>query len=142
MKPSGARGSYLSQLAAGTAAQVEPPAPVPAYDIRGHLDRDTCLKHRFLDVQLGIRVADDEPRRRSADGVTGPGGRDAAHGRTEWVRGRGLAAYVTVSFGALTLGSMLWGQVARIGGVPMAHCIAAAGVLLAIPLTWRWKLQT
>ncbi|MGO8858478.1 MAG: MFS transporter [Steroidobacteraceae bacterium] len=60
----------------------------------------------------------------------------------EWVRGRGLAAYVTVSFGALTLGSMLWGQVARIGGVPMAHCIAAAGVLLAIPLTWRWKLQT
>ena len=60
----------------------------------------------------------------------------------EWVRGRGLAVYVTVSFGALTLGSMLWGQVARIGGVPMAHYIAAAGLLLTVPLTWRWKLQT
>jgi MFS family permease len=60
----------------------------------------------------------------------------------EWVRGRGLAVYVTVSFGALTLGSMLWGQVARIGGVPMAHYIAAAGLLLTVPLTWRWQLQT
>jgi predicted MFS family arabinose efflux permease len=59
-----------------------------------------------------------------------------------WVRGRGLAVYVTVFFGALTLGSALWGQVARVGGVPMAHFIAAAGLLLAIPLTWRWKLQT
>jgi MFS family permease len=60
----------------------------------------------------------------------------------EWVRGRGLAIYVTVFFGALTLGSALWGQVARIDGVPMAHFIAAAGMLLTIPLTSRWKLQT
>lgn len=60
----------------------------------------------------------------------------------EWVRGRGLAIYVTVFFGTLTGGSALWGQVARIGGVSMAHFIAAAGALLAIPLTRRWKLQT
>jgi predicted MFS family arabinose efflux permease len=60
----------------------------------------------------------------------------------EWVRGRGLAVYVTVFFGALTVGSALWGQVARVGGVPMAHFIAAAGALLTIPLTWRWKLQS
>jgi predicted MFS family arabinose efflux permease len=60
----------------------------------------------------------------------------------EWVRGRGLAIYVTVFSLALTLGSALWGQVARIGGVPIAHFIAAAGTLIAIPLTWRWKLQT
>src|ERR1700690_696831 len=60
----------------------------------------------------------------------------------EWVRGRGLAIYATVFFGALTLGSVLWGQVARIGGVSMAHFLAAAGALLTIPLTWRWKLQT
>ena len=60
----------------------------------------------------------------------------------EWVRGRGLAVYVTVFFGALTLGSAVWGQVARIGGVPLAHFIAAAGALLTIPVTWRWKLQT
>ena len=60
----------------------------------------------------------------------------------EWVRGRGLAVYVTVFSGALTLGSALWGQMARIGGVSMAHFLAAAGTLLAIPMTWRWKLQT
>jgi predicted MFS family arabinose efflux permease len=60
----------------------------------------------------------------------------------EWVRGRGLAVYVTVFFGALTLGSAVWGQVARITGLPVAHFIAAAGMLLIIPLTWRWKLQT
>jgi MFS family permease len=60
----------------------------------------------------------------------------------EWVRGRGLAAYVTVVFGAMTLGSLLWGQVARLSGVPTAHYLAAAGVLLAIPLTWRRTLQT
>ena len=60
----------------------------------------------------------------------------------EWVRGRGLAIYVTVFFGALTLGSALWGQAARVGGLSMAHFLAAAGILIAVPLTWRWKLQT
>ena len=41
----------------------------------------------------------------------------------------------------MTIGGVIWGQVARIAGVPMAHFVAAAGLLLAIPLTWRWKLQ-
>src|SRR5262249_34930396 len=35
-----------------------------------------------------------------------------------------------------------WGQVAALLGLPLAHFIAAAGALLAIPLTWRWHLQT
>jgi MFS family permease len=60
----------------------------------------------------------------------------------EWVRGRGLAMFVTVFFGAVTLGSALWGQLATIAGLPIAHFIAAACSLIAIPLTWRWKLQT
>jgi quinol monooxygenase YgiN len=60
----------------------------------------------------------------------------------EWVRGRGLAMYVTVMFGALTLGSALWGELAAIAGLPAALAAAAAGAALAIPLTWRWKLQT
>ncbi len=60
----------------------------------------------------------------------------------EWVRGRGLAIYVTVFFGAMTLGSVVWGALGRAGGVPLSHFIAAAGTVLAIPLTWRWKLQT
>lgn len=60
----------------------------------------------------------------------------------EWVRGRGLAIYVTMLFGAMTLGSVVWGEVASMAGLPIAHYLAAGGALLAIPLTWRWKLQT
>jgi MFS family permease len=60
----------------------------------------------------------------------------------EWVRGRGLAMFVTVFFGALSAGSALWGQLAAMIGLPAAHLAAAAGALVAIPLTWRWKLQT
>jgi MFS family permease len=60
----------------------------------------------------------------------------------DWVRGRGLSMFVTVFFGAMALGSAVWGQVAGMLGLPDAHFIAAAGALIAIPLTWRWKLQT
>jgi MFS family permease len=59
----------------------------------------------------------------------------------DWVRGRGLALYTTVFFGCLTIGSTVWGKVAAVLGLPAAHFIAAAGVLVAIPLTWLWKLQ-
>jgi MFS family permease len=59
----------------------------------------------------------------------------------EWVRGRGLAMYVTVMFGALTIGSAIWGELAVIAGLPTALLLAAAGAVIAIPLTWRWKLQ-
>jgi MFS family permease len=60
----------------------------------------------------------------------------------EWVRARGLAIFMTVYFGTHTAGSALWGQVAALWGLPLAHYIAASGALLAIPLTWRWHLQT
>jgi predicted MFS family arabinose efflux permease len=60
----------------------------------------------------------------------------------DWVRGRGLAMFVTVFFGAIAVGSALWGQVAALIGLPEAHIAAAAGLLAMIPLTWRWKLQT
>jgi MFS family permease len=60
----------------------------------------------------------------------------------DWVRGRGLAMFVTVVFGAMTLGSAVWGKIAGIVDLPVAHFIAAVGALLAVPLTWRWKLQT
>jgi MFS family permease len=60
----------------------------------------------------------------------------------DWVRGRGLAIFVTVLFGAMTLGSTAWGELAGIAGLPVTHLIASAGALAAIPLTWRWKLQT
>jgi MFS family permease len=60
----------------------------------------------------------------------------------EWVRARGLAVYVTVAFGAMTLGSVLWGEIARHAGVAIAHLIAAVGALLAGLATWRWKPQS
>jgi predicted MFS family arabinose efflux permease len=59
-----------------------------------------------------------------------------------WVRGRGLALFVTVFFGTMTLGSAVWGALASALGLPIAHFIAAAGALLAVPLTWGMKLQT
>jgi hypothetical protein len=60
----------------------------------------------------------------------------------DWVRGRGLAMFVTVFFGAMTAGSAIWGQVASMVSLPAAHFIAAAGTLIAIRLSWPWKLQS
>ncbi|WP_183244734.1 MFS transporter [Bradyrhizobium sp. cir1] len=60
----------------------------------------------------------------------------------DWVRGRGLAMFVTVFFGAMTAGSALWGQLASALGLPGAHFLAAAGAIVGIALTWHWKLQT
>ena len=60
----------------------------------------------------------------------------------EWVRGRGLALFLTAYFGAMTLGSALWGKVASIEGVPTALYLAAAGAAVGMVLTARWRLQT
>jgi predicted MFS family arabinose efflux permease/quinol monooxygenase YgiN len=57
-----------------------------------------------------------------------------------WVRARGLAAFVVVFMGGMALGSILWGQVATRIGIPAALTTAALGTLLAIGLTWRFKL--
>jgi len=50
----------------------------------------------------------------------------------EWVRGRGLAMYVTVMFGALTIGSALWGEIAAVAGLPVALVVAAVGASIHI----------
>lgn len=60
----------------------------------------------------------------------------------EWVRGRGLAMYVTVMFGALSVGSAIWGEIATRLGLPASLLIAAAGAVASIPLTRRWAVQT
>ena len=41
----------------------------------------------------------------------------------------------------MTLGSTLWGQIANLLDIPTTLLIAAGGAALAIPATWRWKLQ-
>jgi len=60
----------------------------------------------------------------------------------EWVRGRGLAVYVTVFFGSMSAGSALWGAVAGRVGLPAALVIAAAGALLALVATRRWRVHS
>ncbi len=57
-----------------------------------------------------------------------------------WVRARGLAAFVVVFMGGMALGSVVWGQIATRIGIPAALTIAAIGMMLAIGLTWRFKL--
>jgi predicted MFS family arabinose efflux permease len=57
-----------------------------------------------------------------------------------WVRARGLAITLMVFFGCMSAGSAVWGQVATATSIPTALLIAAAGAVLAIPLTWRAKL--
>jgi MFS family permease len=58
----------------------------------------------------------------------------------DWVRGRGLAVFLTVIYGTMTLCSAAWGEIATKTGLSTALLIAAAGALVAIPLTWRWRL--
>lgn len=55
----------------------------------------------------------------------------------DWVRGRGLALYLTVFYGSMSVGSMLWGVLAGTHGLHMALGMAAMGVLLAMGLLWR-----
>jgi hypothetical protein len=59
----------------------------------------------------------------------------------DWVRGRGLAVFLTVVFGATTVGSAAWGQIAGTIGLDEALILAAVGILVGIPISWRWKLQ-
>ncbi len=51
----------------------------------------------------------------------------------DWVRGRGLAIFLTAYFGAMTVGSALWGEVANLKGVPFALVRRGGGRRL-----WAW----
>lgn len=57
-----------------------------------------------------------------------------------WVRGRGLSIYITVFFGSMTAGSLIWGQLASHTSIPAALYTAAAGILLLLPLIRKAKL--
>jgi len=65
----------------------------------------------------------------------------AQYALPDWVRGRGLAIYVTAFSAAMAMGSAGWGKVASLIGLPATHFVAAAGALVAIPLLRRWKVQ-
>lgn len=59
-----------------------------------------------------------------------------------WVRGRGLAVYLTVFNGAMTIGSLAWGVVASSVGVPLALQIGACGLISVGLLAHRVSLPT
>lgn len=59
----------------------------------------------------------------------------------DWVRARGLSIFLTVFFGAMSGGSLLWGALADAAGVGTALLTAAAGAALLVPLTWGAKLN-
>ncbi len=58
----------------------------------------------------------------------------------DWVRARGLSIFLTVFFGAMSAGSLLWGQIASLWGIPAALIAAALGAVFVIPLTRRARL--
>ncbi len=55
----------------------------------------------------------------------------------EWVRARGLAAFMVVFMGGMAAGSALWGQAAEWLGIPWTLTLAAAGALVGVAATWR-----
>jgi MFS family permease len=57
-----------------------------------------------------------------------------------WVRGRGLAVYLTVFNGAMAAGSLGWGLVAQAVGVPWTLVAGAVGLVLTGLLFHRVKL--
>jgi predicted MFS family arabinose efflux permease len=59
----------------------------------------------------------------------------------DWVRARGLSFFLTVFFGAMSAGSLLWGKVALSAGISASLLAAAAAAVLLVPLTWRAKLN-
>ena len=50
-----------------------------------------------------------------------------------WVRARGLSIFITVFFGCMALGSLLWGQVAEAIGIQTTFLVAAGGAIALIP---------
>ncbi|UVO49903.1 MFS transporter [Sphingomonas sp. SUN019] len=57
-----------------------------------------------------------------------------------WVRARMLALYVVAYFGAFAAGSLVWGKLADLVGVPEALIVAAVAGLAAAPLLARLSI--
>jgi MFS family permease/quinol monooxygenase YgiN len=58
-----------------------------------------------------------------------------------WVRARALAIHMLVFQGCLTLGSLVWGAIAQQTGISVALSAAAAGLMLCVLLTTRYRLR-
>ncbi|MEO1089507.1 MAG: MFS transporter [Pseudomonadota bacterium] len=59
----------------------------------------------------------------------------------DWVRARGLAVFVTVFFGSMTFGSLVWGQVAAATSIPVALLASAVTMIVGVVLGRRYDVQ-
>ena len=60
----------------------------------------------------------------------------------DWVRGRGLAIYLTAFYGSMAAGSLIWGHVADWAGVPAALLLSAAVGAVSLALAFAAPLPT
>ncbi|MEM7251113.1 MAG: MFS transporter [Pseudomonadota bacterium] len=58
-----------------------------------------------------------------------------------WVRSRGLAVFMMLFMGSMALGSVAWGKLAEQLSISHSLATAAAGAIVAIGVTWRWKVS-
>jgi MFS family permease len=57
-----------------------------------------------------------------------------------WVRSRGLAVFMSAFMGAMALGSLCWGKLTDLYSIEFSFSVAAAGMVAAALLSWRWKI--
>ncbi|MEO1679602.1 MAG: MFS transporter [Pseudomonadota bacterium] len=58
----------------------------------------------------------------------------------DWVRARGLAVFLMVFFGSMSLGSVAWGQVASLTSIQTALLAAAIGLAVGMLVTRRYSV--
>ncbi|KNZ30710.1 MAG: arabinose ABC transporter permease [Methylibium sp. NZG] len=59
-----------------------------------------------------------------------------------WVRARGMSIYQMAMMGSSALGAAVWGQVASLSSVRTSLLLAAAGALVSVLVTKRFKLES
>lgn len=59
-----------------------------------------------------------------------------------WVKARAMAVQLLVFFGGMTVGSILWGAVSELAGLPLALTCSAAGLVLGLAARARWPLPS
>lgn len=59
----------------------------------------------------------------------------------DWVRARGLAVFLMVFFGSMSLGTTFWGWLAGATSIMHALVVASIGAIVFVGLSYRFKLQ-
>ena len=57
-----------------------------------------------------------------------------------WVTARALGTYLMIFQGGMAMGSVLWGFIAEHSTTPAAFTVAAAGLLVTLPIVHRFKI--